>query len=198
MCLFSFVFLPDCFVSSSDSRRSGLLLLCEVALGESNELLKADYNASNLPPGKLSTKGVRFLGFAFVFIFVIFVFTKSDTRCIANNLSDFTSMHIHFNARICSEICFDIKHPFHILRWAEPSRIPAVLCSCPTACWYPVVKCAMYPWPARHCSTTNSSVRMHEANIQSCTCIDTKYSQRFFCAAARRYSVVLARCCCRV
>jgi hypothetical protein len=45
-------------VSSSDSRRSGLLLLCEVALGESNELLRADYNASNLPPGKFSTKGV--------------------------------------------------------------------------------------------------------------------------------------------
>ncbi|XP_061549851.1 poly [ADP-ribose] polymerase 2 isoform X2 [Phycodurus eques] len=36
----------------------GLLLLCEVALGDSNELLDADYNASNLPTGKHSTKGI--------------------------------------------------------------------------------------------------------------------------------------------
>ncbi|XP_049603711.1 poly [ADP-ribose] polymerase 2 [Syngnathus scovelli] len=36
----------------------GLLLLCEVALGDSNELLDADYNADNLPAGKHSTKGV--------------------------------------------------------------------------------------------------------------------------------------------
>lgn len=35
----------------------GLLLLCEVALGESNELFYSDYNAANLPDGKLSTKG---------------------------------------------------------------------------------------------------------------------------------------------
>ncbi|XP_061654501.1 poly [ADP-ribose] polymerase 2 isoform X2 [Phyllopteryx taeniolatus] len=36
----------------------GLLLLCEVALGDSNELLDADYNASSLPAGKHSTKGI--------------------------------------------------------------------------------------------------------------------------------------------
>ena len=33
------------------------MLLCEVALGDMNELLQADYHASNLPAGKLSTKG---------------------------------------------------------------------------------------------------------------------------------------------
>ena len=36
----------------------GCLLLCEVALGSMNELYHADYNASQLPKGKLSTKGV--------------------------------------------------------------------------------------------------------------------------------------------
>ncbi|XP_019748466.1 poly [ADP-ribose] polymerase 2 isoform X2 [Hippocampus comes] len=36
----------------------GLLLLCEVALGDSNEMLDADYNANNLPAGKHSTKGI--------------------------------------------------------------------------------------------------------------------------------------------
>ncbi|XP_077581070.1 poly [ADP-ribose] polymerase 2 [Stigmatopora nigra] len=36
----------------------GLLLLCEVALGNSNELLNADYHANNLPEGKHSTKGI--------------------------------------------------------------------------------------------------------------------------------------------
>jgi poly [ADP-ribose] polymerase len=34
------------------------LLLCDVALGEMNEKYAADYNASQLPPGKLSTKGL--------------------------------------------------------------------------------------------------------------------------------------------
>eukprot|EP00455_Lapot_gusevi_P051807 TRINITY_DN7810_c0_g1_i2.p1 TRINITY_DN7810_c0_g1~~TRINITY_DN7810_c0_g1_i2.p1 ORF type:complete len:115 (-),score=45.28 TRINITY_DN7810_c0_g1_i2:70-387(-) len=34
------------------------MLLCEVALGDTNDLLQADFNASNLPPGKHSTKGV--------------------------------------------------------------------------------------------------------------------------------------------
>jgi poly [ADP-ribose] polymerase len=33
------------------------MLLCQVALGDMNELLQADYHASNLPAGKLSTKG---------------------------------------------------------------------------------------------------------------------------------------------
>lgn len=36
----------------------GLLLLCEVALGDTHDLFNADYNASNLPHGKHSTKGV--------------------------------------------------------------------------------------------------------------------------------------------
>uniref|UniRef100_UPI000180C414 poly [ADP-ribose] polymerase 2 n=1 Tax=Ciona intestinalis TaxID=7719 RepID=UPI000180C414 len=34
------------------------LLLCEVALGESNNLLQADYNANKLPKGKHSVKGL--------------------------------------------------------------------------------------------------------------------------------------------
>ncbi|KAI5074524.1 hypothetical protein GOP47_0010485 [Adiantum capillus-veneris] len=36
----------------------GVLLLCEVALGDMRELQYADYNADKLPSGKLSTKGV--------------------------------------------------------------------------------------------------------------------------------------------
>lgn len=46
-----------CFVSSVGSREA-CLLLSEVALGEMNELYQADFNASQLPAGKLSTKGV--------------------------------------------------------------------------------------------------------------------------------------------
>jgi poly [ADP-ribose] polymerase len=38
--------------------KPSILLLCEVAVGESRELHQADYCANNLPPGKLSTKGV--------------------------------------------------------------------------------------------------------------------------------------------
>ncbi|PHT93271.1 Poly [ADP-ribose] polymerase 2 [Capsicum annuum] len=45
-----------CYASSA--ARNGVLLLCEVALGDMNELLSADYYADKLPPGKLSTKGV--------------------------------------------------------------------------------------------------------------------------------------------
>ncbi|PHT58712.1 Poly [ADP-ribose] polymerase 2 [Capsicum baccatum] len=45
-----------CYASSA--ARNGVLLLCEVALGDMNELLSADYNADKLPPGRLSTKGV--------------------------------------------------------------------------------------------------------------------------------------------
>ncbi|XP_029970689.1 poly [ADP-ribose] polymerase 2 [Salarias fasciatus] len=45
-----------CFASQNN--KVGLLLLCEVALGDSNELLNADYEASNLPAGKSSTKGL--------------------------------------------------------------------------------------------------------------------------------------------
>ncbi|KAL6884697.1 hypothetical protein ACP4OV_010633 [Aristida adscensionis] len=58
------VYFADMFSKSanycyaSEACRSGVLLLCEVALGDMNELLHADYNANNLPNGKLSTKGV--------------------------------------------------------------------------------------------------------------------------------------------
>ncbi|KAE8290598.1 Poly [ADP-ribose] polymerase 2 [Larimichthys crocea] len=45
-----------CFANQNS--QVGLLLLCEVALGDSNELLDADYEANNLPPGKHSTKGL--------------------------------------------------------------------------------------------------------------------------------------------
>lgn len=45
-----------CFANQNNN--VGLLLLCEVALGESNELLDADYEANNLPAGKHSTKGL--------------------------------------------------------------------------------------------------------------------------------------------
>ncbi|KAI8522659.1 hypothetical protein RHMOL_Rhmol13G0013300 [Rhododendron molle] len=45
-----------CYSSSACS--AGVLLLCEVALGEMAELLTANYNAEKLPEGKLSTKGV--------------------------------------------------------------------------------------------------------------------------------------------
>ncbi|XP_046883739.1 poly [ADP-ribose] polymerase 2 isoform X2 [Hypomesus transpacificus] len=45
-----------CFASQQNS--TGLLLLCEVALGDSNELLDADYEAEQLPAGKHSTKGL--------------------------------------------------------------------------------------------------------------------------------------------
>eukprot|EP00742_Colponemidia_sp_Colp-10_P000975 GILJ01001057.1.p1 GENE.GILJ01001057.1~~GILJ01001057.1.p1 ORF type:complete len:855 (-),score=177.28 GILJ01001057.1:120-2531(-) len=45
-----------CFTNPSNN--TGLLLLCEVALGDMNEKLQADYNASDLPRGKHSTKGL--------------------------------------------------------------------------------------------------------------------------------------------
>ncbi|KAG7455005.1 hypothetical protein MATL_G00251750 [Megalops atlanticus] len=45
-----------CFTNQKNN--TGLLLLCEVALGDSNELLVADYNADRLPEGKHSTKGL--------------------------------------------------------------------------------------------------------------------------------------------
>jgi hypothetical protein len=44
-----------CF--SSKENNVGLMLLCEVALGEMNEKCHADYYANLLPPGKHSTKG---------------------------------------------------------------------------------------------------------------------------------------------
>ncbi|KAJ6319871.1 hypothetical protein OIU78_015297 [Salix suchowensis] len=37
---------------------AGVLLLCEVALGDMAELSYANYDADKLPSGKLSTKGV--------------------------------------------------------------------------------------------------------------------------------------------
>ena len=45
-----------CFANRSNPY--GLLLLCEVALGDSNDLLDADYEASDLPKGKHSVKGL--------------------------------------------------------------------------------------------------------------------------------------------
>ncbi|MFT7800163.1 poly ADP-ribose polymerase 2 isoform X1 [Arapaima gigas] len=45
-----------CFANQKNN--TGLLLLSEVALGNSNELLTADYDASKLPVGKHSTKGL--------------------------------------------------------------------------------------------------------------------------------------------
>lgn len=45
-----------CFANQNN--HVGLLLLCEVALGDCNELLDADYQANNLPSGKHSTKGL--------------------------------------------------------------------------------------------------------------------------------------------
>lgn len=42
----------------SKNNNEGLLLLCEVALGEMNDKLSADYTAHNLPVGKHSTRGV--------------------------------------------------------------------------------------------------------------------------------------------
>ncbi|XP_056276582.1 poly [ADP-ribose] polymerase 2 [Pseudoliparis swirei] len=45
-----------CFAGQNNN--VGLLLLSEVALGDSNELLDADYEANNLPAGKHSTKGL--------------------------------------------------------------------------------------------------------------------------------------------
>ncbi|XP_037771738.1 poly [ADP-ribose] polymerase 2 isoform X3 [Chelonia mydas] len=45
-----------CFASRQ--RDVGLLLLCEVALGECQELLEANAEARKLPPGKHSTKGL--------------------------------------------------------------------------------------------------------------------------------------------
>ncbi|KAF9604763.1 hypothetical protein IFM89_010265 [Coptis chinensis] len=46
------------YCCSSHVSTAGVLLLCEVALGEMAECLSANYNADQLPNGKLSTKGV--------------------------------------------------------------------------------------------------------------------------------------------
>ncbi|KAK6135066.1 hypothetical protein DH2020_031187 [Rehmannia glutinosa] len=58
------VYFADMFSKSanyccpSQTAGAGVLLLCEVALGDMAELLTANYNADQLPAGKLSTKGV--------------------------------------------------------------------------------------------------------------------------------------------
>ncbi|KAK4273226.1 hypothetical protein QN277_021668 [Acacia crassicarpa] len=58
------VYFADMFSKSANycyasrTAKDGVLLLCEVALGEMAELLTAKYDADNLPEGKLSTKGV--------------------------------------------------------------------------------------------------------------------------------------------
>ena len=44
-----------CFTNAANT--TGLMLLCEVAMGGMNEKFHADYYAGNLPPNKHSTKG---------------------------------------------------------------------------------------------------------------------------------------------
>ena len=46
------------YCCTSKTNNTGLMILCEVALGNMNEKFAADYYAGNLPPGKQSTKGV--------------------------------------------------------------------------------------------------------------------------------------------
>ena len=45
-----------CFASRSQPY--GLLMLCEVSLGQTNQLINADYNADQLPEGKSSVMGM--------------------------------------------------------------------------------------------------------------------------------------------
>ena len=45
-----------CFTSRAQPY--GLLMLCEVSLGETNQLINADYNAGQLPEGKSSVMGM--------------------------------------------------------------------------------------------------------------------------------------------
>ncbi|CAK9157267.1 unnamed protein product [Ilex paraguariensis] len=58
------VYFADMFSKSANycystpTASAGVLLLCEVALGDMAELVTADYSADKLPEGKLSTKGV--------------------------------------------------------------------------------------------------------------------------------------------
>ena len=46
------------YCCTSRDNPTGILLLCEVALGNMNEKLHADYHAANLPSDKHSTKGM--------------------------------------------------------------------------------------------------------------------------------------------
>lgn len=58
------VYFADMFSKSANycyatrAAKAGVLLLCEVALGDMAELVSAKYDADKLPKGKLSTKGV--------------------------------------------------------------------------------------------------------------------------------------------
>ncbi|KAI3414358.1 Poly [ADP-ribose] polymerase (PARP) [Psidium guajava] len=58
------VYFADMFSKSANycyansAAKAGVLLLCEVALGDMVELLHAKYDADKLPAGKLSTKGI--------------------------------------------------------------------------------------------------------------------------------------------
>ena len=45
------------YCNTSRRHNIGLLTLCEVSLGKTNDLLDADYNANKLPPGCHSVKG---------------------------------------------------------------------------------------------------------------------------------------------
>lgn len=45
-----------CFTNRDNN--VGILLLCEVALGNTNDLTASCYTANNLPPNKHSTKGI--------------------------------------------------------------------------------------------------------------------------------------------
>ncbi|XAR61350.1 NAD(+) ADP-ribosyltransferase [Bertholletia excelsa] len=62
------VYFADMFSKSANycystpSSTVGVLLLCEVALGDMAELLQANYKADKLPEGKLSTKGLGATG----------------------------------------------------------------------------------------------------------------------------------------
>ncbi len=57
------VYFADCVSKSanycftSPDKSTGLMLLCEVALGKPRDLLQADYHAASLPAGHHSTKG---------------------------------------------------------------------------------------------------------------------------------------------
>ena len=46
------------YCATSREAPTACMLLCDVALGGMNEKLHADYNANQLPKGKLSTKGI--------------------------------------------------------------------------------------------------------------------------------------------
>ena len=58
------VYFADCvsksanYCNAATTNNTAIMILCEVALGGMNELYNSDYNASNLPSGSLSTKGV--------------------------------------------------------------------------------------------------------------------------------------------